>query len=176
MPTSPRAKIRRGFTLIEMSVVVLIIALLAAAVAPNLVSLKTGRELRQFRSDLRQLAAQTRESAISTGKELDLSFGSNRFSVQPADTESTVVPRTLAVPDVVTTNRFELAGADSSEGEWTLRFYPDGTTDGGGVELREGQNAFALQIKKSGEVLVVDGNLPDTTAEKWQAGEHEQRL
>ncbi len=176
MPTLPRVKIRRGYTLVEMSVVVMIIALLAAAVVPNLVSLKTGRELRQFRTDLRQLAAQARESAISTGAELEMSFASGQFTIQSPATDSTVQPKQLAVPDAVTTNRFELAGADAAEGDWKLRFYPDGTTDGGGVELREGQDAFALQIKKNGETTLIDGALPDATTDRWQAGEHEQRL
>lgn len=182
--TSPRALSRatRAFTLIELSVVVFLIVLLVAAVAPNLVAMKRSQVEREFPIALRRIAVEARERAIASGTPLALTFGDQLQVlnlVEPsADGTNDLQLRQLVLTPEIQTGRLEIAGSESNSADWVLRFYPDGTSDGGGVEFTRGGNqTFALVVDAAtGSSRLVDGPLPDTLNQRWQAGEIEHRL
>jgi type IV fimbrial biogenesis protein FimT len=97
----------------------------------------------------------------------------------PAPTSGLQFPgqamRTQALPEGASTESFQLAGKDSSESEFKLRFYPDGTCDGGGITFRTGNNEQSISVDKLGAAKLTDGPLPDATTTLWEAGQLAQR-
>lgn len=174
-------KTSRAFTLIELSVLVLLIALVAAAVAPNLAALKRSRVEREFPIALRRFAVEARERAISSGTPLALTFGDQLqvLSLVQVSTDGTGNQplKQLSLTSELQTGRLELAGSESNSADWILRFFPDGTSDGGGVEFTRGNQTFCLVVDAAtGASRLLDGQLPDTLGQRWQAGEIEHRL
>jgi prepilin-type N-terminal cleavage/methylation domain-containing protein len=70
---------------------------------------------------------------------------------------------------------FQLAGKESSSADFRLRFYPDGTCDGGGITFRQGNAQHSLSVDKLGGTKITDGPLPDPTTVIWEAGQLAQR-
>jgi len=124
---------------------------------------------------------EARERAISDGRTYALSFGDQlqRLTlIEPSldgaqDTEISAVQLTSTVQ----TGRLEIQGREANSADWVLNFYPDGSSDGGGVEFRRGNAVFALQVQAAnGAIRLIDGPLPDVSTQRWQAGEIEHRL
>ena len=94
---------RRGFTLIELSVLITVLALTAALILPNLPNMKTAREERDFRFALRRLAVQARESAILGKEPVDLRVdeGSDQIVIerQPTEDQDGLELDSLAAPE-----------------------------------------------------------------------------
>jgi prepilin-type N-terminal cleavage/methylation domain-containing protein len=64
---SPSLRTNKGFTLLEMTVVVTLLALFAALIVPNVASEKAGREARQFFPKARNLMLEARGRSIVEG-------------------------------------------------------------------------------------------------------------
>jgi type II secretion system protein H len=69
---------RSGFTLIELIVVMLVLAILFGAIAPALSGFGAGREAKHVASQIVTLARWAREQAISEGRTFRLSFDTSR--------------------------------------------------------------------------------------------------
>lgn len=168
---------QRGFTLIEMSIVIALVSLFAGFIIPNLVGEQTRQRQRTFLFELPAVVQRAREYAISQNKTVELSIIDNKFSVNEKATgvnDKGQEVFTLAIPDGVTTGRLTVDGQDSSQGEWTLPFYADGTCDQGGVELNIGQSTTALNITTRA-TATLDDQLVDTTTDPWTSGTYESR-
>jgi prepilin-type N-terminal cleavage/methylation domain-containing protein len=182
----------RGFTFIEISVVIVIIMILSALVLPNVVRMSEANQKRVFFSSLWQLAGKAHELAImdkktsairldSSGKsfkvvEIDDQNPSQQTNQNPQQSDSNETEKeTLAVPDGIDTGNFSSDGNSQDSGDWEIKFYPDGTSDGGGLEVTDSGRVRSLVIRRDGSLSLVEGNLPDLAEDKWQAGEIEKR-
>lgn len=166
----------RGFTLIEMSIVITLIALFAAFILPNLVnSRQSGRE-RLFHDGLKRLADNARETAISHNVTLHLSLDQNRMTVRPEDDQQQKGDEIMGldVVDGASATKFQANGQDMSDGDWDVRFFPDGTADEGGIEFTLGQETEALNITPRGATSV-DEKLTNPADIRWEAGTYETR-
>ena len=167
---------KSGFTLIEMMVVVVVLSVLASLVVPNLVRAQEGQQKRDFEASLYRLASYAREKAIQEHKTISLSMSDRSFVVNDVtDGGDENELRTLAMPEGVDTGSFAAEGEDSTSGDWKLRFYSDGSSDGGGVELNNDGRIRSLEIKPNGSMKLVEGSLEENDNEKWMAGEIEKR-
>ncbi|MDR3689010.1 MAG: prepilin-type N-terminal cleavage/methylation domain-containing protein [Fimbriimonas sp.] len=216
MSTVPKPK-TRGFTLIEMMVVIVVVALLAIVVAPYLVSMRDGQEKRAFYTSVADLAGQGREMAITNDATMYLQVDSSSNAVvlkqevntttyqnttdntatgsdtivvnghtQSTRTNTNVgtasgdrsqdkIVKTCPLSSGIRFGNFELAGSSSDAGSFSLHFYPDGTSDGGGMELVEGRGTKSIVISARGAVKMQDGTLPDSSTQQWQAGDYVHR-
>ncbi len=172
-PTNPSYK--RGYTLIELVVVVVVLTVLASLVIPNLVRAKEGQEKRDFEASLYRLASYARERAIQERKTIALALSDRSFVVNEEREGQEIELRRLTMPEGVDTGSFAAEGEDSTSNDWRLRFYADGSSDGGGVELNNDGRIRSLQIGTNGTLTVVEGNLEDNGTKKWTAGEIEKR-
>lgn len=192
-PTTYRT--RRAFTLIELGVVVLIVLLFAALVVPSIVRDKEALEHREAYNKAYQLALRARVEAISSGLPHQLSFDdgestlkvdrmdqpsttSTTGQIQPTatlDEEQATMVASVRFPNGVSVGSVRLGTNETSVSEWKLRFYPDGTTDGGGAELNEGNQTKLLKIEKDGRVTLNDGHFGDPLEDLWQAGDYDRR-
>lgn len=180
-PLGPNSKpLARGFTLIELTVVVAVLSLLAAAIMPNLASFERGRQLRSFLTNLPLMAARAREMAISYGYPVDLEYddGANQLVIHSKDQNGDdQTLSTLALPSGFSASRFMLGQNESDGSSWKLAFYPDGTSDGGGLELRKPDNTIlSLHVfANDGRSELLNDSLPDPKQDSWPAGDYVHR-
>ena len=178
MRTSRRAR-TSGFTLVELGVIVLVIALLSALVVPRMSVAKRSINAKLSLDAVQRLASRARETSISSGRPVSMSFNETdrQFELkQQSDTGDENVVGSAALPDDFTANRFAAGESDMSSTDWKVTFYPDATSDGGTIELDEGGILRTLVIgSKSGLAKWQDGATPDNQDNRWQAGEIERR-
>jgi prepilin-type N-terminal cleavage/methylation domain-containing protein len=173
-----RSRSNRGFTLIEMTAVVFLIALFAVGVMIRLSASASGQALRDFQASLRAAAEQARLRAISTRTPVTLAVSSDQSAIemrQSLDGQDRTV-KSLRLPEGLTPSLLEYEGVQSSASEWRLSFYPDGTSDSGGIEFSSSRGGRFAWIASIGSApRLVEGEMPSTGDERWLAGEMEQR-
>jgi general secretion pathway protein H len=142
----------RGFTLIEMLVVIAIIALIGAFVLPQFSGAQAKAEMT---STARRLAAglrSTRSLAMAHGRSeafsLDIAQGLYRAGTGTAQRVGKNIGLTL-----VTASQERI---DAAAGN--IRFFADGSSSGGGIGLRAGtRNALILVDWLTGRVSIAEG-------------------
>jgi prepilin-type N-terminal cleavage/methylation domain-containing protein len=174
-----KRRAERGYTLIELSVVIAVLALLAAGVVPMLTSIGRSQTYYSFLNKLGTIGAQAREQAIALAKPVDLEFDSsnNQFKIHTLDDNGGDTSlQTLQLPDGFAADRFQLSGRESDAGEWKLNFYPDGSSDGGGVQVTQGNNTITLYSdSQTGRTTLTHEPLPDPSTLTWTAGDYIHR-
>lgn len=146
---------QRGFTLLELLVVLVIAALMLALVAPNLVNLIPGSELKAFAQQSAALLRELRSEALNGAepRALALATEERRYQVPP--------PLQLSWPETVTVelNAGNLPGQPvSSDVQPQLVFYPDGSSNGGSLTLGgAGNRHYRIMVDAfSGRVHIDD--------------------
>jgi hypothetical protein len=158
--------------------VIIVLALIATTVLPRLAAIESSREYRDFRLAVRRTGVEARELAISRGIPTSVTFDDSEQTlniVAEAEGEETTL-RSVRVVEGVTAARFAAGDAETNASEWRLTFYPDGRSDGGGIDFESNGDLFTLYAEKSGAVHFADGEMPDLTSEQWPAGEYEHRI
>ncbi|MES2463909.1 MAG: type II secretion system protein [Armatimonadota bacterium] len=180
-----RSKKRRSaFTLIEMTVVITILAVMAASIMPNLVALKQSRELRELEWALQRLPAQARDEARQRnarvilrmdGDDLVLSEVRTAEGGTEGDAELEEIKRVPLGKNLrIDAVRKGMETISSSDWEWTA--YPDGSSDNANLSVVEGDTNKSLVLPASGEAhWNTDDETEPAEDEPWQAGEVEQR-
>ena len=176
---------RRGFTLIEMSAIIVIVTLFAALATPSFLARQRTREVTAFFVRLPDLAVYAREAAQRDERTVRVYFdeGQNQFIAEAEgvvddtgvqDEGSTI--RQVAMPGDVRTTNFRQEENSVNAGEWELTFYPDGRSDGGAVELDDNGRIRSMVVAPDGTVRLQEGPMPTIDERRWPAGEREQRL
>lgn len=163
---------RRAFTLIELTVVILVLALLAASIMPNVASAVETNRRRAFRLAVPRMMSEAHNRAVQGGQPVFMSTNTDDgFELkQTVDGEETVLQSLDAVNGVSIDSLLAADGSEPSD-DWQIGFYPDGTSDGGIVELNDNGTTFRYQVAKTTSRvrrLGEDDQLEDT---KWQAGD-----
>jgi general secretion pathway protein H len=142
----------RGFTLIELIVVVLIIGLVLVLVPGNLWRPQAGLEVKVAARALADGLRRTRSDALASNRErvFTVDVAERRFRPgQDRPLES--LNRTLALG--LDTARSELLDAASGQ----IRFFPDGSSTGGRIRLTmQGQHAAVEVDWLTGQVAIAD--------------------
>lgn len=169
-----RGNSRRAFTLVEIILVVTVLALVSAMVAPTLVSMRATSERRAAMSGLRHIAADAREQAIRRGLTTELVYDESlrQFQIVGADSDGTSQTfSTQNLPEGLEPQRFQMEGEDVAAVDFRLRFSPDGHSNGGGIEF----NDFSILVDQDARYRLLDGALPSPQDQSWEAGQLEQR-
>jgi prepilin-type N-terminal cleavage/methylation domain-containing protein len=186
-PISNRVHGPKGFTYIEMCVVIVILLILAALTVPNVVKMQETSVHEQFFGDMWRLAGTARQMGISEHKTMILTLdesgrqfrileqadqtAANTDGTQADDTER----KTLAIPEGIETGNSQAGSSSSTSNDWEIRFYPDGSSDGGGLEVTDNGRVRSLLIKPTGQISILDGELPTQDTDSWPAGDFEHR-
>lgn len=172
-----RQRRQNGFTLIEISVVVLILAMFAALVLPRVIPLSRGDAVRKFTIELPGAIRTIRADAMNRSESLVLAFDSQQNQLVIQSAEGQQVGNRIAVPADIEVSGARIGKNDATGTDWELRFYPDGTCDGGGISFSFDGKAQSLQLfAETGAGRWVDGELPEIGTDEWPAGELEQRI
>lgn len=192
----------RGFTLIELGVVLLILIIFAALTVPSILSQQNSRDANLFIAALPRFASQAREAAINRQRTVKLVFDESQNQLQmieealptnvqapintlnptdntnnsqqdPSDEETTL--GTLQVPTSVSIRDFQLKGDASSAADWQLEFFSDGKSLGGGLEVDDAGRPWSLTVSKYGIIELQQANLPQQPDDQWTAGDYEHR-
>jgi general secretion pathway protein H len=122
-------KINRGFTLVEILVVMVIMALVLGLVAGSLSRSVSGAEMRTAARKVAASLRYTRTQAILQKSEQVFLVDPENKTYQAPGREEVVLPEGMDV--LLTTARSELM----SEKAGGIRFFPDGGSTGGHVDL-----------------------------------------
>lgn len=129
-----------GFTLVEMLMVVGLIALLAAVLAPSMIP-TPNNQLRSNAADLMGALRATRLHAMQSRHDAALQVNTEERSYQRPDEEN---PKKLDGDFKIqlTTARNELTDAETG----AIRFFPDGSSTGGRITLSNGNMTRHVDI------------------------------
>lgn len=172
---------RRAFTLVEVTVVLAVLAMMAAVLIPRFAALKAGQDSRDFVSDLLRLGSEARLHAVESGVATQVVYNEDQRTLvfQTTDPETLVTEdvKTVGFPAGVELTAFTLDGAFTTSGDWMLTFYPDGSGFDAGVEVLDGDHVFHVTYSgRDGTSQKVEGPLEEASGSDWQAGELEQRI
>lgn len=135
-----------GFTFAELLIVLAIIALSASVIAGFVVSGKRGR-LAAAAHDLAAQLRQTRTSAI---------IEQTQFEIVTSDNDRLMIT-TAGKVEPMDAGQFAMRveGTSGSPPEYTLRFYPDGGSNGGSVVVSDGDAQARIVVERmTGRVSV----------------------
>ena len=84
--------------------------------------------------------------------------------------------KSFQLPSGLEASNFRSQDNNVDPGSWLIHFYPDGTSDSGGVEIARGQEQNSLQVTNDGFPSLISGPLPDTSDQQWTAGTYAQKI
>lgn len=137
----------RGFTLVEILVVVAIMGIAVAAIASAMGYSLTGQQMRGASRDLVAALRYTRGQAIVKREAQVLMLNVDGKSYRAANRSPVQLPPQFDL--AIETARQEMI----SQGEGGIRFFPDGSSTGGNIELSRGDTVWRIDINwLTGEV------------------------
>lgn len=164
---------RRAFTLIELTVVILILALLAASIMPNVATAIESNRRRNFRLAVPRMMSDAHNRAVQSGQPVFMSTNTDDgFQLtNTQDGQDDNVLQTLDAVDGVTIDSLLAADGSEPSDDWKVGFYPDGTSDGGIVELNDSGTTYRYQIVKASSRVKRLGEDDQVEEDKWPAGD-----
>jgi prepilin-type N-terminal cleavage/methylation domain-containing protein len=163
---------RRAFTMIEIMVVILVLALLAASIMPNVASVVDSNRRQAYRLAVPRMVGEGHNYAVQRGQIVTMQLNDDEgFELVTQGEEDEQVIKTLPQVEGVTVDSLLVADGSDPGLEWQVNFYPDGTSDGGVIELGDAGAVYRYQVvKATGKVRRID---PEELLEedKWQAGD-----
>ncbi len=137
----------RGFSLVEILVVVAIMGIAVAAIASAMGYSLTGQQMRGASRDLVAALRYTRGQAIVKREAQVLMLNVDDKSYRAANRSPVQLPPQFDL--AIETARQEMI----SQGEGGIRFFPDGSSTGGNIELSRGDTVWRIDINwLTGEV------------------------
>lgn len=142
----------RGFTLVELLVVLAIAGLMLAVAPPLISSVMPGVELKAAARRTAGALRLAREVAIASGRDIAwvIDIDSNRYRID-GDHRGGSLPAGLAVELVAAEDEMQ------SDTVGAIRFFPDGSSTGGRVILKRGDGGYQVGVNwLTGRILVAD--------------------
>jgi prepilin-type N-terminal cleavage/methylation domain-containing protein len=190
---------RKGFTLIEVSVVIVVVALMAAIAFPRLQQMAASQRAANSIDGIERLLRQGREEAVRRqaftrivvrGSSLVLSAPDqlplDEQLPAPEDEGGDPIDPDRELGQIISSAQlaegaalaaFQLNGSESDEAEWSAGFYADGAASASGLEIDLlGRRISFIVDPTSGAVARIEGAMPLQQSPKWEAGQIEQRL
>ena len=140
LPTRRSGSRSRGFTLVELIVVLVIVSMLLALVGTSISRSVSGAEMRTAARKVAASLRYTRTRAILSKSEQVFIVDTDARTFQAADREAEALPEGMNVE--LNTARSEL----TSETAGGIRFYPDGGSTGGNVRLEANGRVYQVNV------------------------------
>ena len=140
-PSMPRSNAQRGFTLLELTVVLFVVVLGFSVIGLNLSSGNESTEIKAAARDIVSALRYARGQALMTHRDatLDLDLTDNSYTVSGRN-KTYPIPEGINV--TVVTAQTEVAG----KGMASIRFFADGSSTGGRITLERGNTKWKIDI------------------------------
>lgn len=179
-----------------MLVVVAFVAIMAALISRSFSHAKDSLADKALIGDLRSEITRAHLKAIQDGQIVTLQYDpvGRQFTLNEApvqDASNTQTPELItdmqnqqtsqvhAIPlpadSAISFTDFQVGSKDQGAGQWSLPFYPDGTSDGGGAQITIGKAVQSIKVDTHGVPTVSQGPLADPTNDLWPVGTYYQR-
>lgn len=168
---------RAAYTLIEMMAVVFVIAALSAIAAPSIASVVKSTRIRNYLSAVEKIVIDATQLAQSSGRTVTLTSdedGSFQLTQDLGNLAEPTVQATVQATPGLAPGRFTSGSEEKNAGDWSTRFFSDGTSDKGGVEFSGGGDSWYLSIDNRGHGTLQKGELPEMQEDSWPAGDYVQ--
>ena len=148
----------KGFSLIEVIVVLLITSLAIALVAPSLSRFSSTVELKAAAKKVSTILRYYRSEAINQGKVYQIFFDSdlNEVSVQPvvsseekeeSEKKEEVIKKTYSLPKGIHIKDVEVESTQYPSDLPTIEFYSNGGSNGGTITLdSQGRQGYKIEV------------------------------
>ena len=138
----------KGFTLIELTVVLVIAGLLFAVSVPNFSKWSESRDYREAIRQIVSAANSARVQASRSNKAVDLIFELEQKTMSVVAAGGSLEKgKVIRLPESLTVSVTSAAALSSSKDASVIRFYPAGGASGGDIELvRESGVGTLIQI------------------------------
>jgi Tfp pilus assembly protein FimT len=188
LPATSNADVHRrsqvGTTLIELTVVLVILLIIAAAVGPRVVAMLQSQDAKQLKAKIARLPAEAEAQAVTLQAPVRIRVSSNSIIMEQAtlgtdgaitqDTASEQIKQ-VDLGDGLRLDNAQLNGMPSPPDSWEWVVYPDGSSDAGALEFEEDKSHFSLVITDHAASQWIEGDMPDQTQDIWPAGSLAQR-
>ena len=135
----------KGFTLIELTVVLLIAGLLFAVSVPNLSKWSESRDYREAIRQIVSAANSARAQANRSNKAVDLIFELEQKTMSVVAAGGSLENnKVIKMPEALTVSVTSAAALSSSKDASVIRFYPAGGASGGDIEVVRDSGAGTL--------------------------------
>jgi len=166
----------RGFTLVELVVVIFVLLLLATAVVPRVVAIQKSRRLKDMEGRIIRLPIEARNEAVRAATPVRLRVDGAALVMERAPVNGTPeMVKRVPLGSGIQVESVRLGDQPSNTGSWQWTVYPDGSADEGGIQFAEGASEKSLLLTSQGDARWILGDLPDGTPERWPAGQLRQR-
>ena len=170
------SKSRSGFTLMEMMVIIFILILISAAVIPRVVAYLASEQLKSLEASIARLPGQARQDALRLQEPVRLRLeGSTIYEEEVPVVGDITQVKELDLGSTVQIDSAQKNYQNIETSSWDWTAYPDGTSDGGGVQFSVEGQEMSLIIPVLGNATWVTGPLPDESQDQWTAGQLQQR-
>jgi general secretion pathway protein H len=149
----------RGFTLIELVVVLILISLSISLVAPSLSRVAKTLELRAAVKKISAILRYYRSEAVQTGKTQQVFFNPDlrEVGIQAIDVnvpesekekpEDLAPIKKFTLPEGIQMKELNMPASQNSSGSPTIEFYPNGGSNGGSLLLdRPDHKGFRIKV------------------------------
>jgi prepilin-type N-terminal cleavage/methylation domain-containing protein len=131
----------RGFTLLEILIVVLLLALVLAVSYPSISRGSTALHLRSTGRDILNTFRYAREKSVTEQTGMMVTVDREKQSLVLSN-DFGEGNRIYSLPDDVKIQRIALAGTEIQEGPLVVRFLPNGSSDSAEVLLKSDKDSF----------------------------------
>lgn len=173
----PRAsghRSRRGTTLIEMNLVIILLLIFAVMIVPRFAAIRQSRSVRDTEAAIARLPLEARNEARRSQVPVTMQVqdGALVLTRTPVGGDAQEFKR-VNLGDGFRVEQANLNTQPSDTSSWQWVVYPDGSSDSGGLQFTEGSSTRSLVLSSDGKIQWTQDVLPDSSQDKWQAGDLE---
>ena len=146
----------KGFSLLELLIVLVIVGFMTVLIPPRLSGVMASTEAKAAAREIVSALRQTRNMAIAKQQEsvFRLDLEKKTFSLSPEKTKK--------LPDKILINLFTARSEQISNQIGGIRFFPDGSSTGGRINLTLEKQHFLIDINwLTGKVAFLEGVDPE---------------
>jgi len=141
----------RGFSLLELIIVLIVVSLLAVLVTPNLTKTLRHMEVRSSAKRISAILRYCRNEAVNKNRIYQVNFDleSKQVAVLAAQEgeEKLVLQKSYPIPDDIRMEKVDLGKTSFETDHPAFEFYPNGGANGGSAVISDGEGGgYVIQV------------------------------